>query len=387
MARQTARLRVPFNDVRVQNQRLRAELDAAIQAVIDDGRFELGREVYEFEAAFAAYCGVRDAVSVHSGTAALHVVLLAMGIGAGDEVITVANTDMSTVAAIRFTGARPVLVDIDASSLNMDPEALAAAISPRTKAIMPVHMYGRPAEMAPILHVARDHRLLVVEDAALATGATYRGARTGTLGDAAGFSFAPGKVLGAFGWGGMITTGDSEVARRARMFRAYGEDPEQYPPPAAGFRFAGLHPDVVGWNVRIDAIQAAVLLVKLRHLEPSIEERRAIAERYRRGLAGLPVVVPDDPPHMRCVYRNVVIRIQHRDAVRRALYDAGIPTGTHYIPPVHLQPAYHDLGYVKGSLPETERAADELLTLPIYPGMPDGDVDVVVGEIARLVSR
>jgi len=387
MARQTARPRVAFNDVRVLNQRMRGEIDEAIRAVIDDGRFELGREVYEFEAAFAAYCGAPHAVSVHSGTAALHVALRAMGIGAGDEVITVSNTDMSTVAAIRFTGARPVLVDIEASSLNMDPHALAAAVSPRARAVIPVHMYGRPAEMTPIKEIARAHRLLVLEDAALSTGARYHDAGTGALGDAGAFSFAPGKVLGAFGWGGMITTGDAEIARRARMFRAYGEDPNQYPPPAAGFRFATLHPDVVGWNVRMDTIQAAVLLVKLRHLEPAIEERRAIAARYRHGFAGLPVTMPDDPPYMRCVYRNVVVRLQHRDAVRRALYDAGIPTGTHYIPPVHLQPAYQDLGYAKGSLPETERAADELLTLPIYPGMPDGDVDVVIAEIARLVSR
>jgi dTDP-4-amino-4,6-dideoxygalactose transaminase len=371
----------------VLNERMRAEIDEAIRAVIDDGRFELGREVYEFETAFAAYCGVPHAVAVHSGTAALHVALRAMNIGAGDEVITVSNTDMSTVAAIRFVGARPVLVDIEASSLNMDPRALAAAVTPRTRAVIPVHMYGRPAEMAPINEVARAHRLLMLEDAALATGARYQGTATGGLGDAGAFSFAPGKVLGAFGWGGMITTGDAEIARRARMFRAYGEDPAQYPPPAAGFRFATLHPEVVGWNVRMDTIQAAVLLVKLRHLAPAIEERRAIAARYRRGFAGLPVTMPDDPAHMRCVYRNVVVRVPRRDAVRRALYEAGIPTGTHYIPPVHLQPAYQDLGYAKGSLPETERAADELLTLPIYPGMPDGDVDTVIEEIARLVSR
>ncbi len=387
MARQASRPLVPFNDVRIQNRRLKTELDAAIQAVIEDGRFELGREVYEFEAAFAAYCGVRHAVSVHSGTAALHVTLRAVGIGAGDEVITVANTDMSTVAAVRFAGARPVLVDIEPTSLNMDPRALAAAVSPRTRAVIPVHMYGRPADMAPIVHIARDRGLIVIEDAALAAGAIYHGAKTGSLGAAGCFSFAPGKVLGAFGWGGMITTDDPEVARRARMLRAYGEDPDRYPPPAAGFRFAGLHPEVQGWNVRMDTIQAAVLLVKLRHLEEMIEERRAIAGRYRRGFAGLPVVMPDDPPDVRCVYRNVVIRVRSRDIVRRALYDAGIPTGTHYIPPVHLQPAYQDLGYARGSLPETERAADELLTLPIYPGMPDGDVDLVVGEIGRLVAR
>lgn len=387
MARQASRPLVPFNDVRIQNRRLKTELDAAIQAVIEDGRFELGREVYEFEAAFAAYCGVRHAVSVHSGTAALHMTLRATGIGAGDDVITVANTDMSTVAAVRFAGARPVLVDIEPTSLNMDPRALAAAVSPRTRAVIPVHMYGRPADMAPIAQIARDRGLIVIEDAALAAGAIYHGAKTGSLGTAGCFSFAPGKVLGAFGWGGIITTDDPEVARRARMFRAYGEDPDQYPPPAAGFRFAGLHPEVQGWNVRMDTIQAAVLLVKLRHLEEMIEERRAIAGRYRRGLAGLPVIMPDDPPYIRCVYRNVVIRVRSRDTVRRALYDAGMPTGTHYIPPVHLQPAYQDLGYAQGSLPETERAADELLTLPIYPGMPDGDVDLVVEEIGRLVAR
>ncbi|MGQ0551488.1 MAG: DegT/DnrJ/EryC1/StrS family aminotransferase [Armatimonadota bacterium] len=381
LPRQTMR----FNDVRPHNTRLAAEIDAAIQAVVADGRFELGKEVDEFERAFAGYIGVRHAVGVHSGTAALHLALRALGVGP-DEVITVANSDPSTVAAIRFAGARPVLVDIEPHSFNMDPAALAAAVTPRTRAVLPVHMYGRPAEMTPILEVARRHHLLVVEDAALAAGAIYRDRQAGAWGDAACFSFAPGKVLGAFGWGGMITTGDGEVARRIKMLRAYGEDPATHPPPSAGFRFATLHPEVQGWNVRLDTLQAAVLLVKLPHLDSMVEERQAIAERYREGLRGTHAAIADDPPYLRNAYRNFVIRVKHRDTVRRLLFEAGIPTGTHYIPPTHLQPAFQDLGYPKGSLPETERAADELLTLPIYPGMPIDDVDLVIEQLRRAMS-
>lgn len=375
-----------FNDVRPQNARLRAEISAAIRAVIADGRFELGKEVDAFEQAFAAYIGVRDAVAVHSGTAALHLALRALSVGPGDEVITVANSDPSTVAAIRFAGARPVLVDIEPHSFNMDPAAMTAAMTPRTRALLPVHMYGRPAEMTPILEVARRHGMLVIEDAALAAGAMYRDRKAGAWGDGACFSFAPGKVLGAFGWGGMITTVDAAVARRIRMLRAYGEDPAVYPPPSAGFRFAALHPEVQGWNVRMDTLQAAVLLVKLPHLDSMVEERQAIAGRYRAGLRGTPVIVTDDPPYLRNAYRNFVIRVKGRDAVRRLLYEAGIPTGTHYIPPAHLQPAFEDPRYPKGSLPETERAADELLTLPIYPGMPSDDVDLVIERLRRIVS-
>lgn len=387
MAHPTARLLVPFNDVTIQHRRLRAELDAAIAAVVESGRFELGREVDAFEEAFAAYCGTRYAVTVHSGTAALHLALRALGIGPGDEVVTVANSDLSTVAAICFAGARPVLVDIEPDGFTMDPGALAAALTPRTRAVLPVHMYGRPAEMAPILEVARRHHLAVIEDAAIATGALYRQARVGSLGEAGAFSFAPGKVLGAFGWGGAVTTNDGAVARRIRMLRAYGEDPEAYPPPSAGFRGAGLHAEVMGWNVRMDTIQAAVLLVKLPHLEGMIEERRTIAVRYRAGLRGTPAVMADDPTHARHVYRNVVVRVPNRDAVRLTLYDAGIPTGTHYVPPVHLQPAFQALGYRRGSLPETDRAAAELLTLPVYPGMTSDQVDLVVTRLQAVLQR
>src|SRR5215831_11013138 len=208
--------RIRFHDVRPQYWRQKAEIDAALQAVIEDGRYELGQEVYAFEERFAAYCGTRHAVSVHSGTAALHLALRAMGIGDGDEVITVANSDMSTVAAVRFAGAWPVLVDIEPDSFNMNPEAVAVALTPRTRALLPVHMYGRPAEMSLIMDIAHRHGLKVIEDAAIATGATYRGTKVGGFGDAGCFSFAPGKVLGAFGWGGMITTNDRELARRAR---------------------------------------------------------------------------------------------------------------------------------------------------------------------------
>jgi dTDP-4-amino-4,6-dideoxygalactose transaminase len=379
--------RLRFHDVRIQNRRLGTAIEAALRSVIEDGRFELGREVYEFEAAFAAYCGTHHAVSVHSGTAALHLALRALGVGRNDEVITVANSDVSTATAIRLVGARPVFVDIEPTSYNMNPQALGPAITSKTRALIPVHLYGRPADMAPILEIADRHGLAVVEDAAIATGAVYRERKVGSLGHAGCFSFAPAKVLSAFGWGGMVTTNDVAIARRIRMLRAYGEDPDVYPPPSAGVRFEGLHPEVEGWNLRMDTLQAAVLLVKLPHLDAMIDERRAIAARYRGKLAGHPVVLPDDPPAMRHVYRNVTIRVANRDAVRRALYHAGIPTGTHYIPPAHLQPVFKDLGYPAGSLPVTERVADELITLPIYPGMGDGDVDMVVDTLADVLFR
>jgi dTDP-4-amino-4,6-dideoxygalactose transaminase len=376
-------LRVKFNDLGPQHDRLRSELDAAIRAVIDGQRFELGAEVYEFERRFAAYIGVAHAVSVHSGTSALHLSLRALGIGPGDEVITVANSDMSTLAAVLFAGATPVLVDVEAGSLNIDPGLVEAAVTARTRAVLPVHMYGRPAEMAPIMDIARRRGLRVIEDACIACGATYGGAKAGSIGDAGCFSFAPGKVLGAFGWGGMITTNDGETARRARMLRAYGEDPAKLPPPSAGIRFQGLSPDVLGWNQRLDTIQAAVLLVKLPHVDAMVAERREIAHRYRVGLAGSGVAMSGEPAHIRGAYRNVVVRVRNRDAVRRALYDAGVATGTHYTPPCHLMPAFAHLGYQRGALPQTEQAADELLTLPVYPGMPAGDVDVVVEELRR----
>ncbi|HET8679898.1 MAG TPA: DegT/DnrJ/EryC1/StrS family aminotransferase, partial [bacterium] len=191
---------------------------------------------------------------------------------------------------------------------------------------------------------------------------------------------------GAFGWGGMITTADAAAARRIKMLRAYGEDPAVYPPPSAGFRFATLHPEVQGWNVRMDTLQAAVLLVKLPYLDSMVEERQGIAARYRAGLHGTPVTVADDPPYLRNAYRNFVIRVKDRDAVRRALFEAGIPTGMHYVPPAHLMPVFQDLGYPRGSLPQTERAAEELLTLPIYPGMSADDVDVVIEHLRRVTA-
>jgi dTDP-4-amino-4,6-dideoxygalactose transaminase len=380
------RMRVKFHDLAPQHDRLRPQLDAAIRSIIDGQRFELGAEVYAFEEAFAAYIGTKHAVGVHSGTAALHLALRALGVGAGDEVITVANSDMSTPAAIIHSGATPVLVDVERHSLNMDPAAFERAITPRTKAVLPVHMYGRPAEMDPIMEVARRRGLVVVEDACIACGATYRGKKLGAFGDAGCFSFAPSKVLGAFGWGGMITTNNDETATRIKMLRAYGEDPAKFPPPSAGFRFAPLSPEILGWNQRLDTLQAAILLVKLPHVDAMVEQRREIADRYRDGFQGSAVTMPSEPDHIRGSYRNVLVRIKNRDAVRRALYEAGIPTGTHYNPPCHLMPAFSHLGYGPGALPETEHASRELLTLPVYPGMPVEDVDLVVEHLRRFAS-
>ena len=356
-------------DLQAQYASIKAELDAAVLGVLASGRFALGPEVAAFEEEFAAYCGAAHGVGVSSGTSALHLALLAAGVGPGDEVITVPFTFVATVAAIRYTGATPVFVDINPRTCTMDVDQMAGAITSRTKAVIPVHLYGQPADMDPLLALAGRHHLTVVEDAAQAHGAEYRGRRVGGLGDLGCFSFYPGKNLGACGEGGIVVTNDETLAHTIRSLRSWGEE-RRYHHTRAGF------------NYRMDGIQGAVLRVKLRHLPAWTSARRQIAATYDRLLAGTDITTPTAAAHARHVYHLYAVRTPHRDRVRQALGDAGIQTGLHYPVPVHLQPAYADLGGQRGDFPHAEAAAADTLTLPIYPELP-AEVPARVAEIAR----
>jgi dTDP-4-amino-4,6-dideoxygalactose transaminase len=361
---------VLFNDLRPQYATLQAEIDAAIAGVLARGWFILGPELDAFESEFATYCGVQHAVGVGSGTEALHLALWACGIGRGDEVITVAHTAVPTINAISLRGAKPVFVDIDPTTYTMDPEAADAAVTPRTRALLPVHLYGHPADMNPLQEIARRHGLRLIEDAAQAHGAEYRGTRTGGLGDLAAFSFYPTKNLGAYGDGGMVVTNSLELAARVKLLRNYGQT-DRY------------HHEIEGVNSRLDELQAAIMRVKLRHLEGATEARRERAERYRAGLDRVRPAV--EAPWARHVYHLYVVRVPQRPVVQQALTDVGIGTLVHYPVPAHLQPAYTSLGVKRGSLPVTERAADEVLSLPLYPELPLAQVDEVAATLEKTV--
>jgi dTDP-4-amino-4,6-dideoxygalactose transaminase len=364
---------IPFLDLPAQLAPIRGEIEAAIGTVLDSCEFTLGREVAAFEHEFACYCGTSHAVAVNTGTSALHLALLAVGVGHGDEVITVPFTFVATVAAICYTGAKPVFVDIDPHTFTMDPAALESAITPRTKAVLPVHLYGQPAEMETIRRVAAKHRLLVVEDAAQAHGAEYRGRRAGSLGDIACFSFYPGKNLGACGEGGMVVTEDARHAHKIRMLRDWGAE-RKY------------EHVLKGYNYRMEGIQGAVLRVKLRHLEAWNEARRAAAARYDLLLAGSGVCTPRAMQDRKHVYHIYAIRSPGRSAWQRALYERGIHTGIHYPNPVHLLPAYQDLGYRAGQFPESERAASEVLSLPVFPELTGLQSEQVCDALRRLAA-
>lgn len=355
---------VPFLDLKAQYHSIKPEIDAAIAAILESSQFVLGEEVSAFEREFAAYSGAAHGIAVNSGTSALHLALLAAGIGPGDEVITVPHTFVATVAAIGYTGARAVFVDIDPATFNMDPSKVEAAVTPRTRAIVPVHLYGQPADMDPILEIGRRHGLVVVEDAAQAHGASYRGRPVGSLGELACFSFYPGKNLGAYGEGGIVLTSNEEHARTIRMLRDWGQD-RKY------------HHLLAGYNYRMEGLQGAVLRVKLRHLEQWTEARRAHAARYRALLADTGLGLPAEMPGVRHVYHVYAVRTGEREALMAALHAEGIQTGIHYPVPVHLQPAYADDTWQRGSFPHSEQAADEVLSLPMYPELTDEHVDTV----------
>ena len=362
---------IPFVDLKAQYATIRTEVNEAIAGVLESCEFTLGSEVAAFEREFADYCGAQHGVGVNTGTSALHLALLAAGIGAGDEVITVPFTFVATVSAICYTGATPAFVDIDPRSFTMDPAGIEAAITRKTRAIIPVHLYGQPADMDPILAVARKHGLVVIEDAAQAHGAEYHGRRAGSLGDMACFSFYPGKNLGAYGEGGMVVTGDARYARTIRMLRDWGAE-RKY------------HHVMKGYNYRLEGLQAAVLRVKLRHLEGWTHARRAAAARYDRLLAGSHVRTPCEMPFARHVYHVYALRLQRRAAWQEALHAQGINTGIHYPIPVHLLPAFADLGYAPGRFRESERAADEVLSLPMFPELTLEQCEAVTGAVLRL---
>jgi dTDP-4-amino-4,6-dideoxygalactose transaminase len=369
-------MKVPFMDLKLQYQALASEIDEAIASVIDSSAFILGSEVSRFEEAFAAYCETDYAIGVDSGTSALELALRAFGIGPGDEVITAANTFIATALAISFTGATPVLVDVDPQTYNMDPDELPEAITSNTKAIIPVHLYGQPADMDPIMAIARQHGLIVIEDACQAHGATYHGERVGSLGDAAAFSFYPAKNLGAFGDAGIVVTNDDKVAETIRMLRNVGQK-RKY------------HHEVKGFNHRLDSLQAAVLRVKLAYLDEWNAARRQHAEQYTQLFAGSQVVAPYTADYAEHVFHLYVVRVEDRDGLRKYLADMQIFTGIHYPIPIHLQPAYEELGYELGDFPVTEKYAGQILSLPMFPEMMAAQVQVVAdamnkyGTVAR----
>lgn len=355
---------IPFLDFAAMHAALRPELDAAYHRVVDSNHLILGAEVEQFEQEFAAYCEAEHAIGVGNGLDALFLILKAMDIGPGDEVIVPSNTYIATWLAVSYTGATPVPVEPDSATYNLDPDLIEAAITPRTRAIMPVHLYGQPADMDPIMAIARRHHLKVIEDAAQAHGARYRGRRVGTLGDAAGFSFYPGKNLGALGDGGAIVTNDAELARRLRMLRNYGSSVKY-------------HNEYKGYNTRLDELQAAFLRAKLKGLDEGNARRRAIATRYLAGLADSGLGLPFVPEWAEPVWHLFVVRSVERQHVQDALAGRDIGTMIHYPIPPHRQPAYAELALAEGSLPVAEAIHREVLSLPIFPQLQDEQVDRV----------
>ncbi len=355
---------IPFGDLKTQYHSIKEEIDQAIARVLESSQFILGDEVAAFEEEFAAYSGARFGIGVNSGTSALHLALLAAGIGKGEEVITVPFTFVATVAAIEYTGARPVFVDIDSRSYTMNVNQIEGKITERTKAILPVHLYGQAADMDPILEIARRHNLLVIEDAAQAHGAEYKGRRVGGIGHLGCFSFYPGKNLGAYGEGGMIVTNNSEYNKVIRMLRDWGQDR----------KYSHL---IKGFNSRMEGLQGAVLRVKLRHLETWTEARRTHADAYCKGLMKCDLWLPEEMPYARHVYHVFSIRSPKRNVLQQKLQTRGIQTGIHYPLPVHLQEAYSDLGYTRGDFPLSESAAGEVFSLPLYPEMSKTQIALV----------
>jgi dTDP-4-amino-4,6-dideoxygalactose transaminase len=359
---------IPVMDLKTQYQSIRQQVREAVDSVLESGAYILGPEVAAFESEFAAYCGTRHAIAVNSGTSALHLSLLACGVGPGDEVITVPATFIATVAAIRYTGARPVLVDIDPISYTIDPKALEAAITPRTKVILPVHLYGQPAAMHAILEIASRRGITVIEDAAQAHGATFQGRRVGSFGRFGCFSFYPTKNLGACGEGGLITTSDDAGAKQLRMLRDWGQEIKN-------------EHVIEGYNNRLEGIQAAILRVKMGHLEEWTELRRAHARHYNEHLPGSGVVLPKELAGNRHVYHLYPVLVEDRTNFQKALLESGVQTAVHYPTPAHLQKAHADLGYKRGDFPVAERLSDSELSLPMYPELTQAQLDTVVSAV------
>jgi dTDP-4-amino-4,6-dideoxygalactose transaminase len=367
-------MRVPFFDLKAQYQEMRGEILDSLDRVCRNASFILGEEVAEFEQEFARFCETKYCVALNSGTSALHAALLAVGVGPSDEVITTPNTFIATAEAISYTGAKPVFVDIDSTTANLDPGLVEGAITKRTKAIIPVHLYGRPADLDPVLEIARRHYLFVIEDACQAHGARYRGKRVGGLGNAGAFSFYPSKNLGAYGEVGALVTNDERIAQFVRALRDHGQTSKY------------VH-EFIGYNYRMDGFQGAVLQIKLKRLAALIQRRQELAILYRRLLTNVRLDLPLDNPRDECVYHLFVIYVNDRDRVRAQLEKRQVQTAVHYPRPVHLQKAYASLGYEPRRFPHAERACEHVLSLPFFPEMSVEQVEYVATVVAENVGR
>jgi dTDP-4-amino-4,6-dideoxygalactose transaminase len=365
---------VPFVDLKGQGHQLLPEYQAALASVVDRAAYIMGPELRDFETAFAEFCACPHAVGVSSGTDALILAYKAAGVGPGDEVILPANTFMATAEAVTHVGGRPVVVDCLPDTANIDPAAIEAAVTKRTKAVVPVHLFGQPADMDAVTKVADDHGLAVIEDACQAHGATHWGRPTGSLGTLAAFSFYPGKNLGALGDGGAVTTADPDLAERVRVLRNHGEKTKSN------------HTEV-GYCFRLDNLQAAFLQIKLKHLAHWNSARRAAAKRYGELLAGMAGVTPIvERLDVEAVYHLYVVQVDDRDGVRAKLDEAGVGTGIHYPVPIHLHAAYAHLGYKQGAFPVAERMAGRILSLPMFPEITPEQIDYVVEQLAKAVA-
>jgi dTDP-4-amino-4,6-dideoxygalactose transaminase len=362
-------MKVPMVDLQAQYRALQSEIDEAVQAVVRSGQFVLGPAVEGFEQEVAAYCGTRHAVAVASGTDALHLALRAAGVGPGDEVVTTPFTFIATAGAISQTGARPVFADIDSDTFNIQPEQVEAAVNERTRAVLPVHLYGQPADLAPIRELCRRRGLALIEDCAQSFGAEYGGRKSGAYGDMGCFSFYPSKNLGAYGDGGMVVTDDDTAAERLRQLRDHGR--------VAGYRHA-----MIGYNSRLDELQAAVLRVKLRRLDEYNRRRRENARRYGARLADAGVLPPVEDGKGLHVYHQYTVRAANRDVIRNALSAAGIASAVYYPVPLHRQEVYA-ADHARASLPAAEAAAEQVLSLPMYPELTEDQID----EVARVVRQ
>lgn len=362
--------KIHFVDLGAQYRQLQAEFNEAVIRAMGRGDFILGEDVAAFEREFAAFCRAEHCVGLSDGLDALHMALRALGVGPGDEVIVPTHTYIASVLAIWQAGATPVLVDVDPRYYTMDPEATAKAITPRTKALLPVHLYGQPADMDPLLDLARQHRLFVVEDAAQAHGAEYKGRRCGTMGDIGCFSFYPGKNLGAYGDGGGVTTSRADLADKVKVLRNYGQQSKN------------VH-TVKGFNSRLDTLQAAILRVKLKHLENWNARRRSAAARYGELLKGTGLELPQTAPYASHVWHLFVVQTSDRPALQASLDAAGVAHGIHYPTPVHLTDAFKDLGYKQGSFPVAEALCPRIVSLPIFPEITDSQIQRVAAAAGR----
>lgn len=360
---------IPFVDLKAQYNSIREEVNAAIQRVLDNTAFILGKEVKAFEEAFAGYIGAKHCIALNSGTAAVQLAVQASGITCGDEVILPTNSFFATAEGVSTAGASPVFVDCDPLSYNIDTAKIEAAITPKTKAIMPVHLYGQAADMDAIIALAKKHGLVVIEDAAQAHGALYKGKRAGSLGMASAFSFYPGKNLGAYGEGGAVLTNDDEVARHARLLRDHGS-------------LKKYEHEIVGYNFRLEGIQGAVLSIKLKYLDKWNDMRRANAAVYNELLKDSGFILPSEMPYARHIYHLYPIQAENREALQQKLTDADIQWGIHYPIPIHLQKAYASMGHQEGDFPEAEKQARRLLSLPMFPELSREQIEKVVSAIA-----